>query len=145
MKAGRILSVAVLVLLGAGVQAQTWKENQVLYSASRDYLVGYLRSLGYAPSNVKEKTISVKLQGYPAFISVNPNDLQIYSWFTGPADPSLINRFNANYRFASAYWNEANDICVQSDLDLEGGVTLGAIGAWVQTFGALLDDYTKLE
>lgn len=145
MKARKAIVVVVLLVLGFAMWAQTYDETTVVYKITRDQLSGYLSSLSYKPSNVKERTLSLKVNGYSAFISCNGTNLQVYAWFSGPADPDLVNKFNASYRFASAYWDEENDVCIQSDLDMEAGITLGAIGEWLETFGQLLDDYNDLE
>jgi hypothetical protein len=145
MKARKAIFVVVLLVLGAAMWAQSYDDTTVVYKITREQLSGYLKYLGYAPSNVKERTISMKLAGYSTFISVNGSDLQIYAWFSGPADPDLVNKFNATYRFASAYWDEENDICVQCDIDMEGGITLGAISEWIKTYATLLDDWNSLE
>ena len=65
--------------------------------------------------------------------------------FQGPADAELVNKFNSEYRFASAYYDEESDICVQSDLDFEGGATLGALKQFIKTFASLLEDYSSLK
>jgi hypothetical protein len=141
--------IALVVLFSAlalaSLAAQKFDESAVISSTDRETVSAYLKFLGYSPENVKEKSIRFNLQGYKCYLSVNESDLQAYAWFEGPADPELINKFNSEYRFASAYYDEENDVCVQSDLDFAGGSTLGALKEFIKTFGSLLEDYSSLE
>ena len=96
MKARKALFVVVLLVLGFAMWAQSYDETTVVYKITRDQLSGYLSSLDYKPSNVKERTLSLKINGYSAFISCNGTNLQVYAWFSGPADPDLVNKFNSS-------------------------------------------------
>jgi hypothetical protein len=129
----------------ASLAAQKFDESAVISSTDRETVSAYLKFLGYSPENVKEKSIRFNLQGYKCYIAVNESDLQAYAWFEGPADAKLVNKFNSEYRFASAYYDEENDVCIQSDLDFAGGSTLGALKEFIKTFGSLLEDYSSLE
>jgi hypothetical protein len=142
----KIALVVLFTVLALGfLSAQKFDESAVITSADRETISGYLTFLGYSPENVKDKSIRINLQGYKCYISVNESDLQAYAWFEGPADAELINKFNSEYRFASAYYDEENDVCVQSDFDFAGGSTLGAFREFIKTFGSLLEDYSSLE
>jgi hypothetical protein len=127
------------------VFAQNFDESAVITSADRETISGYLKFLGYSPENAEEKSIGINLQGYKCFILVNGGDIHAYAWFKGPADAELVNKFNSEYRFASAFYDEEGDICVQSDLDFEGGTTLGAFRQFIKTFASLLEDYSSSE
>jgi len=127
------------------LSAQKFDESVVITSADRETISGYLTFLGYSPENSEEKSIGINLQGYKCFILVNAGDIHVYAWFQGPADPELVNKFNSEYRFASAFYDEEGDICVQSDLDFEGGTTLGALKQFIKTFASLLEDYSTLK
>jgi hypothetical protein len=140
---------ALIVLFSAlalgALAAQGFDESAVITATNRETISDYLKFLGYSPENVKEQSIRIALQGYKCYIMVNESDLQAYAWFEGPADAELVNKFNSEYRFASAYYDEEGDICVQSDLDFSGGTTLGAFREFIKTFSSLLEDYSSLE
>lgn len=140
-----ILVALSLALSLAALGAQSFDESAVLTAVDRPTIFGYLSQLGYSPENVKERSIRLTLQGYFCTVLVNETDIQVYAWFEGPADADLVNRFNSEYRFASAYYDEEGDICLQSDLDFEGGSTLGAFRVFIKTFSALLEDYSNFE
>lgn len=146
MRHKKITLVVLFSVLALGfLSAQKFDESAVITSADRETISGYLKFLGYSPENSKEKSIGLNLQGYKCFILVNGADLHVYAWFQGPADAELVNKFNSEYRFASAYYDEEGDICVQSDLDFEGGITLGALKQFIKTFASLLEDYSTLK
>lgn len=143
----RKIALAILfsaLALGA-LAAQGFDESAVITSTDRETISAYLKFLGYSPENVEEQSIRISLQGYKCYIAVNESDLQAYAWFEGPADAELVNKFNSEYRFASAYYDEEGDVCVQSDLDFAGGSTLGAFREFIKTFASLLEDYASLE
>ncbi len=137
--------LAMGLLLAAPLAAQEFDPGKVITGISREDLSVFLRSLGYAPSNVKERTLKLEIGGFSSFISVNNDDLQLYTWFAGPADPARVNRFNESYRFSCAYYDSENDVCVQSDLDLAGGVTCGAIKGWIAIYADLLKSWDESE
>lgn len=145
MKARKAVFVLVLLVLGFAMWAQSYDETMVVYKITRDQLSGYLRSLDYSPSNIKDKFLGLEVNGYNVTLLCNGTNLEVFKWFSGPADPDLVNEFNSGYRFAYAYWDDENDICVKSDLDMEKGITLGSIGEWLDTFGQLLDTYNEIE
>ena len=71
--------------------------------------------------------------------------VQLYAGFsmTGKKKVSLekINEWNRDRRFGRAYIDTEGDPVVEYDLDLEGGVTKGAVEEWIRTFGSIVSTF----
>jgi Putative bacterial sensory transduction regulator len=74
-----------------------------------------------------------------------PNSIQLYAGFKSGGKVSLdtINTWNREKRFSRAYIDSENDAVIESDLDLEGGVSNKAIDEFIRTFRTSLKDFTK--
>lgn len=51
-----------------------------------------------------------------------------------PPDLELVNQWNREHRFSRAYLDDEGAVWVESDLDLTGGVSLGAVQAFLELF-----------
>ncbi|KOX90210.1 hypothetical protein BVI061214_01398 [Thermus aquaticus] len=51
-----------------------------------------------------------------------------------PTCGHLANTLNKDHRFSRAYGDEEGNIWLESELDLSGGVSLGAVGAFLELF-----------
>lgn len=71
--------------------------------------------------------------------------IQISAGFSMKEGPSMeqINQWNRSKRYARAYLDREGDPRVEVDLDLEGGVTEGAIKELFRTNQAVLKAFTK--
>ncbi|GLV47340.1 hypothetical protein TJA_05120 [Thermus sp. LT1-2-5] len=70
--------------------------------------------------------------------------LSLSAGFSLDEAPSLdlVNAWNREHRFSRAYLNEEGDVWVESDLDLTGGVSLGAVIAFLRLFAEeILPDF----
>ncbi len=73
------------------------------------------------------------------------SSLQMYAGFSMSTPPALkdINKWNMEKRFSRAYLDDEGDPVVESDLDLEGGVSLGAVREFIETFELVLIAYAE--
>jgi hypothetical protein len=62
--------------------------------------------------------------------------LQLYAAFSKPGrfKAKTINQWNTEKRFSRAYVDTDGDAVIEGDLDLEHGVTAGALDAFIKTF-----------
>ena len=76
-----------------------------------------------------------ELDDYKVLLYNKKKALQMYAGFSG-FDVTLgrINEWNRTKRFSKAYLDDDDDPCLESDLDLEGGVATTAIQEFIQTF-----------
>ncbi len=61
-------------------------------------------------------------------------NMQLYSGFRHPSSEEAMNEWNQSHRFSRAYIDDENDPVIESDLDLEGGATVGAVREFIDTF-----------
>jgi hypothetical protein len=66
-------------------------------------------------------------------------NLQLYAGFAMQQKPELplINGWNKTKRFGRAYIDDEGDPVLESDLDLEGGVSAGAVAEFLRAFTVL--------
>ena len=76
-----------------------------------------------------------ELDDYKVLLYNKKKALQMYAGFSG-FDVTLgrINEWNRTKRFSKAYLDDDDDPCLESDLDLEGGVATAAIEEFIETF-----------
>lgn len=61
------------------------------------------------------------------------SSLQLYAyWVNTSATLRLVNTWNKEHRFSTAYLDDDGDPWLQSDIDLEGGVTEAQVRKWLQ-------------
>lgn len=69
--------------------------------------------------------------------------LQMYVGFSTKASLDEMNEWNAKRRFIRAYRSEAGGSRLESDLDLTGGVTVGAVKTFVHKFQSWADAFAS--
>ena len=55
------------------------------------------------------------------------------------ADLNYVNKWNKEHRFGRLYLDGDGDIVVESELDLEPGVRVEALRAWIRNYGILIN------
>jgi hypothetical protein len=71
------------------------------------------------------------------------SSLQMYVGFREPSPLAKINDWNAEWRFGRAYQSKESGARLESDLDLAGGVTVGAVKAFVHRFESLTKAFAR--
>ena len=104
-----------------------------------------LRGMGFEVEQPKEGVFVIPLAGYKAllFVSKNRTSLQLYAGFKKKASVAKVNEWNKSKRFSRAYIDDEGDPVIESDLDLEGGTTVGAIQEFIRTFRISVDAYAS--
>ena len=87
--------------------------------------------------------LGLQLSGWNVVFFFQGSTIQLFASFE--AEPSLkgANQWNRDYRFSRAYVSEDNDMVVESDLDLEGGVSWRALKVFVHTFDSVLNTFVE--
>ncbi len=84
-----------------------------------------------------ENRVTFELNEHPVILIVQAKNLQIAAVFSGrKATLAWVNEWNRSKRFSRAYLDREGDAVLTSDLDLEGGVSRGAVREFVNTFGS---------
>ncbi len=110
-----------------------------------DGLVRDVTQAGFKVIDRQEKYLVVDYEGLKARLYSQGTNAQLYAAFVG-ANPSMdaINEWNRTKRFSRAYVDTDGDPVIESDLDLEGGITEGAIVEWVRTFNLSVRAFAKM-
>ena len=69
--------------------------------------------------------------------------MQLYAGFKHDSSVHSMNKWNAEKRFSRAYIDDEDDPVVESDLDLEGGSSLGAVREFIDTFKLSVTAFRK--
>jgi hypothetical protein len=65
-------------------------------------------------------------------------------WDTGDEVPlARVNEWNYHQRFTKAYVDDGGELHMEADLDLEGGVTIGAIAKWIADFEKQMPEFLE--
>jgi len=72
-------------------------------------------------------------------------NLQLYAGFAMQQKPALeaVNTWNRTKRFGRAYIDDEGDPVLEGDLDLEGGISAGAIAEFLRTFAELVPAFAE--
>lgn len=75
----------------------------------------------------------------------NCASLQLYAGFKLPTKLTAdkMNEWNRGKRFSRAYLNTEGNPSLESDLDLEGGVSMANVKSFIETFRLSLDSFAK--
>ena len=66
--------------------------------------------------------------------------LTAYARFSGYARTlQMVNAWNSRHRFGRAYQEEAGDLILETEIDLEPGITERAIVTWIRSYGILVN------
>jgi hypothetical protein len=131
----RALLFLVLALGAALAQAS-------LKGITSEELEGVLKEAGIPYERTDEGQYRLEMAGLKKvwlamdFCQERCEVLALSAGFTleGPADLDLANAWNKDHRFSRAYVDEEGNIWLESELDLSGGVSLGAVRAFLELF-----------
>ncbi len=138
-----IAAIGVAVLAAAAPPASA---QEVMTSVSDKHMESLMGSLDLTFTKKGEHSWRVELNDKKALlIMANDNtDAQLYIAFGDiEVSTSKMNEWNADHRFGRAYADGDRNPVLESDLDFAGGVTDGAIKAWINLFGAQIKSYLK--
>jgi hypothetical protein len=114
---------------------------------SNSQAAAVLKRLGfeYQPSEKDPSNLVFSMDGYKIVLLNYSQSLQLYAGFNSNGKVSLetVNKWNKGKRFSRAYIDDENDAVIESDLDLEGGVSNEAIDEFIRTFRKSLRDFVK--
>lgn len=96
----------------------------------------FLKTLGAPYKKVAGNVYAFEYEGVRMLVVNNQTDLQISAGFdtSEPISLTAINSWNTQMRYTKAYLDPEGVSVIVSDIDLRGGVTLGAVKEFVSTF-----------
>lgn len=85
----------------------------------------------------------MKLNGFNVYISIDDDNLILKTYFSSKPSLNRINDFNMQYRWTRVYLDSDRDLTVAQELSFTGGITLENVNAFLNTYGAILDELVK--
>lgn len=144
----RALLPAALLSLGLGLPAQAGNQAEVIERVSPDQIETILKARGYLVErkSTPEGKVYTTFQAmnlkhsvyyYGCDAAQNCDSVQMYSGYslndnTGIA--ARINEWNRTKRLSRAYLDQENDPCIETDLHLQGGVTMRAVSLFIEDY-----------
>lgn len=115
--------------------------GSVVTSISVGDLRGLLSDMGYEPRTLEgqDSAWAVQMEERPVLVRVGSNGQNLLLWtYVQGGSLDKVNQWNKEKRFSRAYLDGDGDANVEWDIDLEGGVTLGAVREGIRTFQAVV-------
>ena len=140
------LASAVTPLVGQKKGAATAVGGDIISQMSASDVTSLLRDMGYDPQGLegRDNAWTIELSGRRAVVMLSSSgqNLALWSYVTGSkVTLEKINEWNKTKRFSRAYLDSDGDPNVEWDIDLEGGVSLGAVREGIRTFGLVIDAF----
>ncbi|MFT5680132.1 MAG: hypothetical protein ACI8RZ_001037 [Myxococcota bacterium] len=141
-----LIAAMIFALSASSSIASTTSQGTIYTSMTGDETAAFLEGEGLTltrktaedgrPIHVFELNgVRTSLYHYSCSTSGECKALQIYIGLSMTNKPSQekINEWNRGKRFARAYLDSVGDPCLEIDLDLEGGVSAGAVKELIRT------------
>ncbi|MEY2558193.1 MAG: hypothetical protein QOE34_1618 [Verrucomicrobiota bacterium] len=133
--------VCAAFLLSAPVaRAQDDKVIKEISYADVERILGTLK-IEY--EEVSEGNYRFQLEGFKTLLLSKKINLQLYASFKKKTTIARINDWNRDKRYARAYMDKEGDPCLELDLDLEGGSSMGAVKEMFRTWRTCVKLFTE--
>lgn len=116
-------------------------DDAVLRRVTNEDLEALLNELGLEHTQFQKNGYVVKAHDIKHVLVNHGRNLQFWVGFTAQPQPGVINEWNKRRRFSRAYLDDEGNAVLESDMDLEGGVTTGAIREFLKTFLVSVENY----
>lgn len=142
----RALLLSVLFLFG--LSATPAPAAEVIETISAQRVVELLGQAGFTGAEIDaDQDVLVNMQGYRVLILVGSyqgKNLSMKFALAGTqANHQTVNQFDLEKRFGRAYLDSDGDPVLESDLDLEGGVTEARVLDYFRTFNQLMVHFLR--
>jgi len=118
----------------------------VLQAAGPDIYVRAVEAAGFSIMQRTERFIQLDMFGLKVQLFPQATSAQLFAGFSSARamSPIIINEWNRTKRFSRSYIDREGDPILESDIDLEGGITEKAIVTWIQTFAISLKAFNGM-
>jgi len=140
------LAAGLALALAPAARAQD--EEQVYKKITVKQMERVLRDLGYDFTKKSEADDKVQrwvfeLENSQVMLLSDGTDMQLYTSPTGTLTSSAMNEWNRTKRFNRAYIGKEKNLCLESDLDFAGGVTMNQVKEFIKLYGVVLKAFKK--
>jgi Putative bacterial sensory transduction regulator len=136
-------------LLAAPTAARAQDEEPVYKKVTPKQIEKILRELGYEYERVEGKEGEkvnrwrFQMSSYKVLLLSDGTDMQLFAGFDSTVSAKRMNEWNRTKRFNRAYIAKDKGVCVESDLDFAGGVTLAQIKEFIKLYKVVLEAFVK--
>lgn len=118
----------------------------ILTTATLDVYAEAINDAGFKILGRSDRFIQFDMSGFRVQLFPRESSAWLLAGFSadGRALPEQINEWNRTKRFSRAYLDREGDPIIESDIDLEGGVTRDAMVAWIRTFNISLSAFNRM-
>lgn len=140
------LATALVFASTAAPLAAQAAGGDVITQISAEGVQSLLRDMGFSPQPLEDRenawTIELKDRRVLVMLASSGQNIALWSYVTGDnVTLDKVNEWNRTKRFSRAYVDSDGDPNVEWDIDLEGGVSLGAVREGIRTFGLVIDEF----
>ena len=139
----KFITFLVLTLMSTQIFGQQVQTKEVYTFASSTMVEKILDAKSIEYSTIEFNVYKMKLNGYNVIVRIDDGDLILKTYFKNKPSLNRINDFNYQYRWARVYLDEDGELTVAQELSFTGGITIGCINAFINTYGEILDEISK--
>jgi len=139
----RLPVALVLLTLFAWVPSARAESGEIIKDLSATSAERILEALKIEYSEVKPGIYSFNLGGYKTLLFNKGKNIQFYASFKKKTTLGRINDWNSSKRYTRAYLDKDGDPVLEADLDLEGGVSYGALAEFIKTWVTSVKLFTQ--
>jgi len=139
----KFMTFLVLTLMSTQIFGQQVQTKEVYTYANSTMLEKILDAKSIQYSNIEFNVYIMQLNGYTVLVIIDDGDLILRTYFKDKPSLNRINDFNSQYRWARVYLDKDGDLTVAQELSFTGGITIGCINAFINTYGKILDEISK--
>jgi hypothetical protein len=130
----------VLAFSAAEIRAE---QGEIIKELSVTNTERILEAMKVEYTEVSAGTYRFNLGGYKTLLFNKGKNLQFYASFKKKTTLGRINDWNAGKRYTRAYLDKDGDPVLEADLDLEGGVSYGAVAEFFKTWVTSVKLFTQ--
>lgn len=139
----KIMTILVLTLMSTQIFGQQVQTKEVNTLANSTMLEKILDSKSIQYSNLEFNRYKMQLNGYNVLVTIDDGDLILKTYFKAKPSLNRINDFNSQYRWARVYLDTDGELTVAQELSFTGGITIGCINTFINTYGKILEEISK--
>lgn len=123
-------------------EAQASADHKMMHQLSREQLAMLATSAGAEVTLRERVQVLAEFGELKSALSYSPKNhvLSGYARFTGfKVDLAFVNQWNKTRRFSRAYLDKNQSVVLESELDLEPGMSPRALHDWIKNFGIVIN------
>jgi hypothetical protein len=133
------LVILAFVCFSLRIYGQQVQKKEVYTFASPIMLEKICKSKSIKFSILEFNKYKLELNGYFVIATIEDGDLMFSTYFKDSPSLNRINDFNRRFRWVRLSLDTEGDLVVEQELSFSGGISVGCIHVFINTYGILLD------